>query len=339
MTTGIELAQRAEKAGFDSVWVPDFYRSYSVALAAVATATDRVKLGTNVSMGFSRSPYLGARVAADLDELSRGRLILGVGTGALHPGRHDGWTPARPRPKLAELRELVEIYRHCWQSWHDTPGAHVDVKKDHGIVNLDGSLTNNRPIRRAVPIHLGVRKSRALQMAGEVADGVCLFPSASPRYIKEEVRPNLDIGAQRAGRDVTSLQVTAMVICCVSSDREEARRMARLQLAYYSGEDGSVQPSALERDGFGDAWKRVREARAKDDTSAMESAISDEMLDLYAIAGTAEDVREGLATRDDYCERVVLEAPNWKLEKNQITAIYQDIIDALAQAPSAIRKD
>ena len=105
--------------------------------------------------------------------------------------------------------------------------------------------------------------------------------------------------------------------------------MARRQLAYYSAEGGSVHKSPIDRDGFGEDWRRLRKARAKDDLAAMESAITDDMLDTYALAGTREEVRDRLRALDGHVDTIILEPPSWRLEMDQVLAICRSIIEVV----------
>ena len=119
-------------------------------------------------MGSGRSPYISARVAADLDELSDGRLVLGLGSGSLHPGSEDGWAVGRERPPLDGLRDLVEVLRYAWRTWYDAPREPLDYDSEHCALHVLGLVSSRRPVRREVPVHLGVRLPRAIQLAGNI---------------------------------------------------------------------------------------------------------------------------------------------------------------------------
>ena len=324
--------------------MPEFWRSYSVPVAAIAEATTRIRLGTNVVMGFVRSPYISARVAADLDELSDGRLVLGLGSGSLHPGSEDGWAVGRERPSLDGLRDLVEVLRYAWRTWFDAPGEPLDYDSEHCTLHVPGLVSSRRPVRREVPVHLGVRLPRAIQLAGEIADGLIMFPGATSRHVREEVRPNLTIGAERAGRDMETVELVGMYVCCVSDDREEARQLAGQQLSLYA-EGGTVPGSSFERDGFAAEWKRLREARLAQDLSAIAEATSDEMLDAYAIAGDRDEVRARVAELEGVVDVAILEAPSWRCSEEQILASHRAVIEAFvhparrSRARDALRSD
>ena len=199
MKSIVELGQGAETAGFDSVWVPEFWRSGYVPLTAIACATTRVRLSQAVVMAFPRSPFLQARSAVDLDELSEGRYMLGIGTGNR---RNDlGW-PASGFPKpIAGMREYVEVVRRFWDAWYYHPGDPIEHRGQYYTVNIPGYYGAVEPPRPDIPVYMAAVLPRMTQLSGEIGDGFVGHPHASLRYFRDEVKPNHSSGAKRAGKD------------------------------------------------------------------------------------------------------------------------------------------
>ena len=324
----VALAQKAEAAGFDSLWTGEYFRSYSVPLSIMARATRRVRLGPSVSMGFARSPYLGARTAADIDELSEGRLVLGLGSGVLHSGREDGWMPGRRGWGSEDVRALIEAHRHAWRSWYDDPGAPLEYESEGCVMRIPGFLSTRRPPRREIPIYLGGHKAPLVQLAGELADGFVIFPIASERYLREMLLPNLEIGAKRGGRDLASLEKVLLRICSIAEDGDRARRLARQQLSFQAV-DGAGH-SLYSFEGFEDESTRINEAWRAGDHEAMAAAVSDEMLDAFALVGEPDEVRARVAELDAKVDSVVLFMPIFGSDAEQILALHHAAIEAFA---------
>ena len=194
----VELARRAEAAGFDSAWAPEFHNHSGVlALAAAALETERIELGTGIAWAFGRSPLLTAVTALDLDEMSGGRFVLGLGTGTRRMRTH--WLGAPAERPATRLRETIEAVREVWKSAQ--AGA---VRYDGELVQLDV-----RPYGRAdqvrddIPVYVAAVNEGMARIAGAVADGVVAHPMATPRYIDEVMRPAIDRGrATRRSRRV-----------------------------------------------------------------------------------------------------------------------------------------
>ncbi|HYW86599.1 MAG TPA: LLM class flavin-dependent oxidoreductase, partial [Chloroflexota bacterium] len=156
------LARAAEEAGFDQFWVSDdlFLRSVWVILSSVATATRRIQIGTGIVNPYTLHTAEMAMAAATLDELSGGRFVLGLSSGAAD---FLGWVGIRPSRPVSVVRETVDTLRRLWD------GEAVDKWAAEARLRF--------PTRR-IPIYIGAMSPRMLRLIGEVADGglPLLFP-------------------------------------------------------------------------------------------------------------------------------------------------------------------
>jgi len=307
-------AAAAEAAGFDAVWSPEFYtRSAIVTLAHLATTTSTVRVGSSIAYAVGRSPLTIATEARSLDELSGGRLVLGLGTGTKRMMYDWHGTPSES-PAL-RMEELVPLLRRLWRL-HEGPVSHTGR---FYRVDLKPTAEVTAPVRADIPVYTAAVNDRMIETAGRVADGLmghCLF---SPGYVTEFVRPALARGAQRTGRDPAAIEVTSLVITSVSDDEEQARREVAAQIAFY------IVPSAyatvMERHGFGEATARVREAFAAGDFDAMVKRVPDEMIDTFAVAGTPAQVQAGLRRFDEVLDHVIVYPPSFRLSTERCSQV------------------
>jgi 5,10-methylenetetrahydromethanopterin reductase len=204
----VELAQLGESLGYRGIWIPDqgFHRDPFVVLHAIAQGTRRLKLGVGITSPFTRHPVQIARAAATLAEVSRGRFRLGIGTGNVT----NVVAPLgiRYEKPVARIRDAVNIIRRL------LGGEVVDFEGpfDHlSGVRLDFDVSH------PVPIYLGTRGPRVLELAGEVADGaLCetLFAPNAWQYVEEHVA----IGLERGGRARDSFDANAWQLIFVTHD-------------------------------------------------------------------------------------------------------------------------
>ncbi|MGH2979593.1 MAG: LLM class flavin-dependent oxidoreductase, partial [Solirubrobacterales bacterium] len=286
----VNLARRAEAAGFDSAWAPEFHNHSGVlALAAAALETKRIELGTGIAWAFGRSPLLTAVTALDLDDMSGGRFVLGLGTGTRRMRTH--WLGAPAERPATRLRETVEAVRAVWKSAQ--AGA---VRYDGELVQLDV-----RPYGRAgqlrddIPVYVAAVNEGMTHTAGAVADGVVAHPMATSRYIEEVMRPALAQGAEQAGREAEGVAVADWVIVAVSDDAEQAREDAKRQIAFHA--TVRTYDRILELHGFGAAAAQIRELWRTFDLAGMTALVTDEMLDEMAIIGTYDQIADKLKAR------------------------------------------
>lgn len=316
----VDLARQAEAAGFDSVWAPEFHNHSGVlALAAAALETERVELATGIAWAFGRSPLLTAVTALDLDELSGGRFLLGLGTGTRR--MRTDWLGAPAERPGTRLRETVEAVRAVWSS----AGA--------GAVQYEGELVklNVRPYGRAgqvrdeIPVYVAAVNEGMTRIAGQVADGVVAHPMATPRYIDEVMRPALAEG----GRGTL---VADWVIAAVADDADQAREDAKRQIAFHA--TVRTYDRILELHGFDGVAAEIRELWKSFDLAGMTALVTDEMVEEMAVAGTPDECRAALQRRAASADRLLLGAPVVATDPERLRDYHDAIVETFGVRPA-----
>src|SRR5436189_2840137 len=158
-----KAARLAEEAGFESVWATEFYdRSATVALAAMAQATERIGIGSAIAYAFGRTPVVLAVEARDLDELSGGRLVLGLGTGTRR--MQQDWHGLDGEHPASRMEELVPLIRRLWRL-HEGP---VDHDGRFYRMNVQTTAPPRPPLREEIPIFMAGVNARMIEAAGAV---------------------------------------------------------------------------------------------------------------------------------------------------------------------------
>lgn len=279
----LTCARCAEQAGVESVWIPEAWgREAFLALAAVAQATDRVRLATGIVNVYSRSPATLAMGAATLDELSKGRAILGVGSSG--PGVVERWHGIRYERPVIRVRESVRIVRLALS------GATTDFQGS--FFQVSGfKLAMNHP-KRAIPIYIAALGPKMLRLTGEIADGALLYlrsPQAIPDAIKE-----IRKGAYGAGRSLDSFDVAALLPTIVSENRKEAQDSIARVIAYYVGGMGTYYRRAISESGFASEASKISEAWQRGDRLSATNAVTEQLIDSVALAGPSDECRKKL---------------------------------------------
>jgi len=325
----VELAARAEAAGFESVWAPEFHNhSGPLALSAAALATESVELGTAIAWAFGRSPLLTAVTALDLDELSGGRFVLGLGTGTRR--MRTDWLGASGDRPAQRVRETIEAIRAVWAA----AGA--------GAVDYEGELVRLRvrpygragQVRSSVPIYLAAVNEGMARTAGRVADGVVSHPMATLRYIDEVMRPAIGEGAQAEGRDAADVAIADWLVVAIDEDAEQAREDAKRQIAFHS--TVRTYDRILDLHGFGEVASEIRDLWRSFDLAGMTALVTDEMLDTMAVAGTPAECRERVAEHAGEVDRVLIGAPVVATDPGRIRTYHDAIVETLGNRAGMI---
>jgi probable F420-dependent oxidoreductase len=193
-----ETARAAESLGFAGLWTSETKHDAFLPLAIAANETERIELGTSVAIAFSRSPMEMAQTAWDLQDLSEGRFILGLGTQVkAHIKRRFSMPWDRP---VARLREYIGALRAIWGSFQT--GESLQFEGQFYRHTLMTPFFNPGPIEHPdVPIYVAGVNTGLARLAGEICDGFHVHPFHSPEYVSKTVKPAIAEGAQKEGRD------------------------------------------------------------------------------------------------------------------------------------------
>jgi probable F420-dependent oxidoreductase len=320
----VAIARRAEEAGFDSVWAPEFHNhSGPLALAAAAMETERVELGTAIAWAFGRSPLLTAVTALDLDEMSGGRFVLGLGTGTRR--MRTDWLGAPADKPATRLRETIGAVRAVWSS------------ANAGAIDYEGELVHLkvRPYGRAgqvrtdIPVYVAAVNEGMSRMAGKVSDGVVAHPMATARYIEEVMRPAIAEGATAEGRSPGDVAIADWILLAVSGDREQAREDAKRQIAFHA--TVRTYDAILDLHGYTGIAAQIRDLWKSFDLAGMTALVTDEMLDEMAVAGTPDECRTALHRRAASADRLLLGAPVVATDPDRIRKYHDAIVETFAR--------
>lgn len=320
----VALARRAEAAGFASVWSAEFWNQHPFAvLGAVAQATERIGIGTAIANAFTRSPVIHATAALDLDELSGGRMSLGLGSGTSRMNVEWYGVPfARPAARMAEC---VRVVRALFEA-----KGRLGFRFEGEFYDLSIPMfTRPGAPRASLPVLVAAVNRRMVETAGTVADGLIGHPIASRRWHRERTLPWLRAAEDAAARPAGSCRLVPYVITSIQQDRELARRDARSQIGFYLSV--SVYRSVLELHGRPDVADACRAALARFDLRALADAVPDSLVDEIAVAGTPDEARERLAEWRDLCDEPLLYAPTAGVPPERVRANLDAILELFAR--------
>ncbi|MCZ4551053.1 LLM class flavin-dependent oxidoreductase [Gordonia rubripertincta] len=298
-----DKARRAEDAGFDSVWSYEVYRNPFIILSQAAAATSTVTIGSGLAAAFSRSPFVSANAAADIDEISGGRFLYGLGTGVPEFMKAFHSTDAE-RP-LRRLSEYVDVLRLSWQ-YLNTGTAPRFEGQYYQFKPPRGNPWGERDMpREQIPIALAAMGPKLLQLVGEKADA-WLGYFVTPEYFADFCHGHLETGAHKAGRSVSDIRVVAETVCSVHEDSGVAMQRARRQVGFYATHSAGAQVATVH--GLESAVKNLRRGFIDKGIAAFEET-PDELVDLLSITGTPSEVRNKLAKFEGFVDDLILHTP------------------------------
>lgn len=318
------FARTVEEHGFDSVWTAETSGSAFVQAALAAAATSRVRVGTAVALAFPRSPGIAALNAADLDELSGGRFVLGLGPQVRRVNEQRFSTRFdHPAPRMKEYARAVRAFLGGYF------GEEPRFRGRFYSVTMAPWPRMVPPPRRDVPIFFAAVNRGMLRAAGEVADGVLGHPMSSIRYVREVVLPSIAEGAARAGRSPARVELVQGVAVSISEDRELALREVKRQIGFYATTRTYTPVLALH--GFEEVVPGLRRAYAARDADALAAGVPDAMADAFSLYGTPEEVREKADAFDGLAGELLLGGPWWRVEPARMLENYRLMLQAFGR--------
>lgn len=295
-------ADAAESMGFDGLWTSETKHDAFLPLAIAASETQTVDLGTSVAIAFSRSPMEVAQTAWDLQDLSNGRFILGLGTQVkAHVTRRFSMPWGRP---VARLREYVRALRAIWESFQ-TEGP-LNFEGEYYRHTLMTPFFNPGPIDYPdIPIYIAGVNTGLAKMTGELCDGFHVHPFHSPEYVREVVEPAIAEGAARTGRDPKEVMLATSAFI-VTGDQE--REAVRQQLSFYASTP--TYRTVMEVHGWEDVADDLSGLAREKKWREMPTRITDEMLNAFAIEVAPDEIGPALKERyEGLIDRVALYTP------------------------------
>lgn len=283
-----QKARKAEELGYDFFSTSETKRNPFISAALAAEHTKRAQVRTSIALAFARSPMDTAYMAWDLQSLSGGRFQLGLGSQVRgHIVRRFNMPWGRP---AARMREYIMALRSVWRSWQNR--EKVDFKGDFYNFNLMPPFFTPEPIEHPdIKIYIAAVNANMLQVAGEVCDGVLLHSFGTFKYIREVVMPNLQKGADKAGRSPSDIDINGGGYIITGPNEEhiqKSRQEVKNAISFYAS-TRSYAP-VMNAHGWNDTAQKLYRMSVEGKWPEMGAQITDEMLDEFAIVGGYDEI-------------------------------------------------
>jgi F420-dependent oxidoreductase-like protein len=291
----LAIVQEAERLGYDSVWTAEAYGSDAATILAwLAGQTSTIKLGSGIFQMPGRSAAMTAMTAATIDQLSDGRMLLGIGSSG--PQVSEGWHGVRFGKQIQRTREYIEVLRIALARERlEYHGETIELPLPDGPGKA--LKLTIAPVQERMPIYLAAIGPKNTALAGEVADG--WMPTLlSPEHLPM-LRSNLEEGAARAGRSLDGFDIAPTVnVNITEDDVDGARDAMRPFMALYIGGMGSRDKNfyntLVQRYGFEDAAREVQDLYLAGKKEEAAAALPVDLIDLVSLVGSRDRVRERL---------------------------------------------
>jgi probable F420-dependent oxidoreductase len=322
-----EQVREAISLGYDTVVAVETQHDPFLMLAVAAQEPSTLELATGIALAFTKSPAATAYTAWDLQRMSGGRLVLGLGSQVKgHITRRFGMPFTKPAQRM---KDYVGAMRACWNTWQT--GAPLDFQSEHYNLSLMTPNFAPPPLKNPhIPVLIAAVQEHMLQVAGEVCDGVRLHGICTRRYLDEIAFPNLRKGFAKSGRPATeweSFQISGGGFLCVAPDNDSlARAVEKMKetIAFY-GSTRSYRAS-FELDGWADRAEQLHRLSVQQKWSEMPKLVSDEMVNAFAAVGTYRDIAAVMKKRFAGVNRLDFEIP---IHSDRERGVVREVIEDL----------
>src|SRR4051812_39201932 len=308
LSTAAATAKEAEDAGYDGVWSAETSHDPFFPLLLAAEHTEKVELGTGIAVAFARSPMTLANVGYDLQQYSKGRFILGLGS-QIKPHIEKRFSMPWSHP-AARMRELILAMRAIWDAWdNDTK---LDFRGDFYSHTLMTPFFNPGPNPFGDPkIFLAAVGELMTEVAGEVCDGLICHGFTTERYLREVTVPALERGLARSGRSIEDFEISGPFFVVTGTSEEEmaaAAKGVRQQIAFYGSTP--AYRGVLELHGWGELQPELTALSKEGKWVEMGDLIDDDILHTFAVVAEPSQLAAGFKERyGDVVSRLSFYAP------------------------------
>jgi probable F420-dependent oxidoreductase len=290
-----DLSRRVEEARFDGFWLPEGSQPVFSLCSAAALATTALSLGTSVAVAFPRSPMLTAQAAWMLAQATEGRFTVGLGTQVrAHVERRYSAPFSNPGPRM---REYVDAVRAIYSAFRGTEPLRFEGQY-YSFSLLPPTWSPGPMELDDPPIYIAGVRPWMCQMIGETGDGMLVHPLSSLPYLEQLVIPALRRGEARAGREPGRVALVCPVMTAVSDDdqvRDRQRSSIRARLAFYGSTPG--YGVVFDESGWPGVGERLNSLQRERRLEEMHQAITDEMVDAFAVTSTWDELPGKLLER------------------------------------------
>lgn len=316
------MCRMLEGAGIDGLFAPQVFGPPWIPLAAAAAVTDRVLLGSGIAIAAARSPFETAMAALDMDRISGGRFVLGLGTSVLAWTRGLFGSPVDKQ--VSHLRETVAAVRHI------VAGSHCGLAPFEGEffrADFRELQPTAPPVRPAIPIWIAALRSKMVALAAEVGDGLIGHPMWSIQWTLQQMRPQFEAALARAGRNRDDVEVNLWYWAAPGPDEREAINDARPTMAFYGG-IAQYEPFFVAH-GFGEVARKLQAAVQRGDFASAAGMVPDEMVRTFVAVGSSEQIRERFAAVGDFADSLCIVPPVYALPPEKAMNYGMGIAQAL----------
>lgn len=320
-------AKEQEAAGYSGFWTAETSHDPFLPLLLAAEHTETIELGTSIAVAFARNPMTLANTGWDLQEFSKGRFILGLGS-QIKPHITKRFSMEWSKP-AARMREMVLAIRAIWASWET--GDKLDFRGDFYTHTLMTPFFDPgpNPYGNARIFLAGVGELMT-EVAGEVCDGFLCHGFTTERYLREVTIPALDRGRAKAGKaplaesdDFEIVGPSFVVTGNTDTDLVKAAQGTRQQISFY-GSTPAYRP-VLELHGWGGLQDELNAMSKQGKWTEMADVIDDEVLNTFAVVGAPESIGPELRARyGDVIQRISFYAP-YQSEPERWRKVFEDL--------------
>jgi probable F420-dependent oxidoreductase len=288
-------AKELEDMGYDGLLTAETGHDAFLPLALAAEHTERIELGTGIAVAFARTPMVLAYTANDLQQMSKGRFILGLGS-QIKPHIEKRFSMPWSHP-ARRMREYILALRAIWASWNDKEPLRFDGEFYRHTLMTPFFAPPPNPYGPP-KVFLAAVGEKMTEVAGEVADGIIIHGFTTERYVKEVTIPAIERGLKTAGRDRSTFEVSGPLFVATGTDDAEvaeAVKGVKQQIAFYGSTP--AYRGVLELHGWGELQSELNALSKQGEWVKMGECIDDEMLRTFAVVAEPEGVADELKRR------------------------------------------